>query len=113
MFKIYILFLLLSGAAMLGMAGVRKGQVTTRRIWNGVIGAAFLLYGLYLLIFFQGGHYMVFIYVFVLPVLMGIRFFRDRSAYRARQQATAFQTPSPGYGQQAGYEQKSPRGPVR
>jgi hypothetical protein len=106
-FNIYALFLLLSGAAMLGMAGVRRGQVTTRRIWNAVLGAAFLAYGLYLLIFFQSGHYVVFLYVFVLPVLMGVRFFRDRSAYRARQRATAFQAPAAGYGQQ------SQRGPVR
>ena len=85
MFKIYILFLILSGAALLGMSSVKKGQVTTRRIWNAVLGAAFLIYGLYLLAFFQGGHYVIFFYVFILPLLMGIRFFRDRSAYRARQ----------------------------
>ena len=57
------------------------------------MGAAFLVYGLYLLIFFQSGHYVFFYYVFILPVLMGVRFFRDRSAYRARQQAAAVQTP--------------------
>ena len=119
MFNIYVLFLILSGAAMLGMSGVRRGQVTSRRVWNAVLGAAFLLYGLYLLLFFQGGHYLVFYYVFVLPVLMGVRFFRDRSAYRATQQAAAVQMPSPvygqqaGYGQQPGYEQQWRRGPLR
>ena len=130
MFNIYVLFLILSGAAMLGMSGVRRGQVTSRRIWNAILGTAFLFYGLYLLLFFQGGHYLVFYYVFVLPVLMGIRFFRDRSAYRASQQVVAVQTPSPGYGQQPGYGQlpgyaqqagygqqpsyvqQSPRGPI-
>jgi hypothetical protein len=118
MFNVYVLFLILSGAAMLGMSGVRRGQVTARRIWNAVLGAAFLLYGLYLLLFFQNGHYLVFYYVFILPVLMGIRFFRDRAAYRARQQGTAAQTPPPsyaqqgGYGQQDGYGQQAPRGPV-
>jgi hypothetical protein len=70
---------------MLGMSGVRRGQVTARRIWNAVLGTAFLIYGLYLLLFFQGGHYVLFYYVFILPVLMGVRFFRDRSAYRATQ----------------------------
>jgi hypothetical protein len=90
----------------------RKGQVATRRIWNAILGTAFLLYGLYLLISFQGGHYLVFFYVFILPLLMGVRFFRDRSAYRARQQA-AVRAPSHGYGQQAGHEQQSPRDPVR
>ena len=60
-----------------------------------------------LLIFFQGGHFLVFYYVFILPVLMGVRFFRDRSAYRNRQQAAAVQTPSPAYGQagRGGYGQ--------
>ena len=71
MFNIYVLFLIISGAAMLGMSGVRRGQVTARRIWNAVLGTAFLLYGLYLLLFFQGGHYVLFYYVFILPVLMG------------------------------------------
>lgn len=113
MFNIYVLFLILSGAAMLGMSGVRRGQVTARRIWNAILGAAFLIYGLYLLLFFQSGHYVVFYYVFILPVLMGIRFFRDRAAYRAMQQATAAQTPSPSYAQQGGYGQEAPRGPVR
>jgi hypothetical protein len=111
-FNVYVLFLILSGAAMLGMSGVRRGQVTARRTWNAVLGTAFLLYGFYLLLFFQSGHYVVFYYVFILPVLMGIRFFRDRSAYRARQQGTAVQTPLPSYGQQAGYGQQSPRDPV-
>ena len=85
-FNVYVLFLILSGAAMLGMSGIRRGQVTARRIWNAVLGAAFLLYGFYLLLFFQNGHYVVFYYVFILPILMGIRFFRDRSGYRANQQ---------------------------
>jgi hypothetical protein len=55
-------------------------------------------YGLYLLLFFRGGHYILFVYVFILPILMIVRFFRDRSAVRARQQAGIFQGPPPGYG---------------
>src|SRR6201996_3406134 len=74
---------------MLAMSGVKKGQVTARRIWNAVLGAAFLGYGLYLLLFFQGGHYVMFYYVFVVPILMIVRFFRGRAAYRAHQQAVA------------------------
>lgn len=107
LFLIYVLFLILSGIAMLIMASVKTGQTTTRRIWNAVFGAGFTLYGLYLLVFFQGGHYLLFYYVFILPALMIVRFFRDRSAFQAqaRQSAATAQVPPPGYGQSSGYGQ--------
>ena len=98
-FYIYVLFLILGGIAMLVMASVKTGQTTTRRAWNAVFGAGFTVYGLYLLLFFHSGHYLIFFYAFILPILMIVRFFRDRSAFRARQEATAFQGPHPGYGQ--------------
>lgn len=126
MFDIYVLFLILSGIAMLVMAGIRIGQRPARRIWNSVLGAGFTIYGLYLLLFFRGGHYLLFYYVFILPILMIVQFFRDRSAYQARQQATGFQAPplsgygqpssygqAPGYGQPSGFDQppgNHPRG---
>jgi hypothetical protein len=88
-FNVYVLFLILSGGAMLGLAGVRKGQVTASRIYSAVLGAAFLGYGLYLLLFFQGGHYLLFYYVFVVPIVVIARFFRSRSAYRMQQQMAA------------------------
>ena len=105
MFDIYVLFLILSGAAMLVMASVKSGQTTTRRVWNAVLGAAFTGYGLCLLLFFQGGHYLLFYYVFILPILMAVRFFRDRSAFQARQEAAAFRGAPAGYGQPSGYGQ--------
>ena len=46
MFYIYVLFLVLSGIAMLVMASVKTGQSTTRRAWNAVVGAGFTVYGL-------------------------------------------------------------------
>jgi len=100
-FHIYVLFLIL-------------GQRPARRIWNALFGAAFTSYGLYLLLFFGGGHYLFFYYVFILPILMIVQFFRDRSAYQARQQAIGFQAPpppSPGYGQWAGTDQPSEKQP--
>ena len=113
MFYIYSLFLLLSGIAMLVMASVKTGQTTARRIWNAAFGAGFTLYGLYLLLFFQGGHYILFFYAFILPVIMIVRFFRDRSAFRARQSA-ALQGPPPCYGQPAyGQPVDQPQGPVQ
>jgi hypothetical protein len=106
MFDIYVLFLIVSGIAMLVMAGIRTGRRPARRIWNAVFGAGFTIYGLYLLLFFHGGHYLLFFYVFILPILMIVQFFRDRSAYQARQQATGFQAAPPsGYGQAPGYGQ--------
>lgn len=112
MFHVYVLFLILSGIAMLVMASVKTGQNPRLRIWNGVLGAGFTIYGLYLLIFFKGGHYLLFYYVFIVPILMIVRFFRDRSAYQARQQAaaTAPGRPPAGYAQpgspqQGGYGQ--------
>jgi hypothetical protein len=61
----------------------------------GVAGAGFTIYGLYLLIFFHGGSYHIFFYVFILPILLIVRFFRERSAYQARQQAAAAQRAPP------------------
>jgi hypothetical protein len=112
-FYIYVLFLILGGIAMLVMASVKTGQTTTRRAWNAVFGAGFTVYGLYLLLFFHGGHYLIFFYVFLLPIFVIVRFFRDRSAFQARQEATAFHGPHPGYGQPSGYGQTSEDQPVK
>jgi hypothetical protein len=83
-FYIYVLLLILSGIAMLVMASVKTGQTTTRRAWNAVFGAGFTVYGLYLLLFFHSGHYLIFFYVFILPIVMIVRFVWDRSAFQAR-----------------------------
>ena len=113
MFHIYVLFLILGGIAMLVMASVKTGQTTTRRVWSAVFGVGFTVYGLYLLLFFQSGHYLIFYYVFILPILMIVRFFRDRSAFQARQESTAFQGPHPGYGQLSSYGQPSKDQPAK
>src|ERR1700729_288002 len=100
-FHIYELFLIVSGVAMLVMAGIGSRRTKVLRIWNAILGTAFTVYGLYLLLFFKGGHYFLFFYVFVLPVLMVVRFFRDRS----RLDATPMPYGQPGYGQTPGYGQ--------
>ena len=110
MFHLYVLFLILGGIAMLVMASVKTGQTTTRRAWNAVFGAGFTIYGLYLLLFFHSGHYLIFYYAFILPILMIVRFYRDRSALRARQEATAVEGPYPGYGQPSSFGQPSSYG---
>ena len=113
-FHIYEVFLIVSGIAMLVMAGIGSRRGATLRIWNGILGAAFTIYGLYLLLFFKGGHYFFFFYVFILPILMVVRFFRDRSrlgaAPRGYGQPQGYGQPPgydqpPGYGQAPGYGQ--------
>jgi hypothetical protein len=88
MFDAYVLFLIVSGVAMLVMAFVRTNYAKRRQVLNFILGAGFTIYGLYLLVDFNGGHYVVFYYVFVLPILMIVGFFRDRAASRSRQAAT-------------------------
>ena len=108
LFYTYAVFLVLSGVAMLVLAGIRSWQSKTRRVWNAILGAGFTLYGLYLLVLFHGSHYILFFYAFILPILMIVQFFRDRSAGQARQQAGGFQGPLPGYGQPGGFGQSAP-----
>lgn len=88
MFHVYVFFLIASGIAMLAMGFVRADYAKRRQAVNFVLGAGFTIYGLYLLIAFKGGHYLLFYYVFVLPILMIVQFFRDRARAKTRQTAT-------------------------
>ena len=84
LFNVYIFFLIASGVAMLVMGGLRLPYARRSRVLNFILGAAFVIYGLYLLLFFTGGHVFIFFYAFILPILMVVRFFRERTAYRSR-----------------------------
>jgi hypothetical protein len=110
MFYAYVFILIASGVLMLVMGILRAPYARRSRVLNLIMGAGFSIYGLYLLLFFQGGHYILFFYAFVLPVLMAVRFFRARSAYRAAQSMTpgapaGYGQPPAGYGQPGGYGQ--------
>jgi hypothetical protein len=83
LFDVYIFFLIGSGVMMLVMGGLRLPYARRSRLLNFILGAAFVIYGLYLLLFFTAGHVFIFFYAFVLPILMAVRFFRERSAYRS------------------------------
>src|SRR5580693_7190884 len=100
MFYAYVFFLIASGALMLVMGILRAPYARRSRVVNLIMGAGFTIYGLYLLLFFQGGHYILFFYAFVLPILMTVRFFRARTAYQAAQSSLG--APA-GYGQPGGY----------
>ena len=104
MFYIYVLFLIGSGIGMLTMGFIRSAYARRRRVVNLIFGAGFLLYGLYLLLLFQGGSYFMFYYAFVVPILLVVQFFRDRSAARA---ATARAASQP----QAGFTYPMPADP--
>src|SRR3984885_5110498 len=103
MFYAVCFILIASGGLMLVMGILRAPYARRSRVLNLIMGAGFAIYGLYLLLFFQGGHYILFFYAFVLPVLMTVRFFRARSAYQAAQSMTPG-APA-GYGQPGGYGQ--------
>src|SRR5215469_18246916 len=91
LFNLYVFFLIASGVVMLVMGSLRAPYARRSRVANFAFGAGFTIYGLYLLLFFQGGHYVLFLYAFLVPIVMIIQFFRGRSASRTRQGGTAFQ----------------------
>jgi hypothetical protein len=97
MFDVYVLFLILSGISMLVMAFVRTSYAKRRQVLNFILGAGFTIYGLYLLLVFNGGHYVMFYYAFVLPILMIVGFFRDRAAAMSQKKINAAR-PAPGVG---------------
>jgi hypothetical protein len=79
MFNWYVALLAISGIAMLVMAVVRQGQSVVSRSINGIFGAVYLGYAIYLEFFFDGGSYLIFFQAFLLPVLMLVNFFRNRT----------------------------------
>jgi hypothetical protein len=76
-FNIYALFLLFSGAALIVLTFLRGRN--PYRLLNGIVGAGFLVYGIYLIAFFHGGTVTVFWYVFIVPILLIARYFHARS----------------------------------
>jgi len=71
------------------MACDRNRQELSQRIVRAAVGAAFVAYGLYLMLFFRGGMVFFSALVFVIPVALGIQFFRERSDYKLRQEMEA------------------------
>ncbi|MET8427053.1 hypothetical protein [Nocardia sp. NPDC004860] len=72
--------LALSGVIMLALAVVRQGQSGASRSINGIFGAVYLGYAFYLaFLFVDGGSYLIFFQAFILPVVMVVNFFRNRT----------------------------------
>ena len=97
MFYIYVLFLIGSGIAMLTLGFIRAAYARRRRVVNFIFGAGFLVYGLYLLLVFQGGTYFMFYYAFVVPILLIVQFFRDRSRAKDAAAMAAARGPQGGF----------------
>jgi hypothetical protein len=74
-FSWYCLFLMFSGIALLVIA-VLRNQAPQRRIVQALFGIGYFGYGFYLTFIFNGGHYVMFLYAFILPVLLIMGAFR-------------------------------------
>ncbi|MEU6563598.1 hypothetical protein [Nocardia nova] len=79
MFNWYVALLAVSGIIMLVLAAVRNGQNTASRSLNVILGAVYLGYAFYLAFLFDGGSYLIFFQAFVVPVVMVVNFFRNRT----------------------------------
>jgi hypothetical protein len=94
LFSWYVILLLLSGVVMLAMAAVKaESQSVGWRIFNALLGLGFVGYGIYLGFIFQGGTYIVFFKVFIVPALMIINFIRSKGG---RRKAAAAGAPTAG-----------------
>ena len=80
-FSAYVVLLLISGVAMLVIAALNSGgQSAGWRIFNAVVGVAFLGYGVYLAFVFTGGTYLIVFKAFILPIVLIVNFFRSLRA---------------------------------
>lgn len=81
LFSWYVVLLIISGIAMVGIGAVNFGGLSTGwRVFNVLAGVGFVGYGVYLGFVFEGGEYIIFLKAFILPVLMIVNFVRSLSA---------------------------------
>ena len=87
----YIALLFVSGVllAVLGIGGF--GQSRLARVVDGVFAAAFLIYGAYLLLFFDGGSVFISYYAFIVPILAVVQVVKAR---KNRSEARAVAPPA-------------------
>jgi hypothetical protein len=86
---LYELLLFITGGGLLLMACDRNKHELSQRIVRAAVGTAFVAYGLYLMLFFQGGMVFFSFLVLVIPVALGIQFFRERSDRKLQQEMEA------------------------
>lgn len=68
-FSSYVLALVVTGVIMMLLASVGRTS-TGLRLFNGLVGAAFFGYGIYLAFFFTGAEYFIFFKAFILPAIL-------------------------------------------
>ncbi len=79
MFTWYVALLAISGIIMIALASVKNGQSSTSRSLSGILGAVYLGYAVYLAFIFDGGSYLIFFQAFIVPVMLVVNFFRNRT----------------------------------
>lgn len=95
LFSWYVILLILSGIAMIGLAGLAARPFS--KVLNLLFGFGFVVYGVYLGFIWHGGTYVIFFKAFLLPVLLLISTLRTGIAKRgARKAPTATAAPAPG-----------------
>ncbi|TDD61273.1 hypothetical protein E1263_07910 [Kribbella antibiotica] len=83
-FSWYVVLLMISGVAMVVIALVKGGEQSDgARILSGVVGAAFLGYGVFLGFISEGDSYWMFFQAFFLPALLVVNFVRGLLARRS------------------------------
>jgi hypothetical protein len=82
-FSIYVILLMLAGLVLIAFASPGFVRASTlRRVLNLVVGLGFLGYGFYLAFIFSGGHYFIFFYAFLAPIVLIARTLRGSTPKR-------------------------------
>lgn len=89
-FSWYCVLLLTGGLTMVVLGPLRR-QSRPSVTLNVVLGIVFCCYGLYLTFGFRGGHYVVFYWVLILPVVLITRTIRSANGEKVRQREEAKQ----------------------
>ncbi|HZD97554.1 MAG TPA: hypothetical protein VE132_05270 [Micromonosporaceae bacterium] len=89
-FNLYSALLAISGILLAVTAATGFGGRSVRaRILNGIFAVAFLAYAFYLQFIFTTGTVFISYYVFVVPILLIVQAFRNRTAAKQQQAASA------------------------
>jgi peptidoglycan/LPS O-acetylase OafA/YrhL len=93
-FSFYVIMLMVAGLACLITGAAAAGRNVSRglRIWNVILGLGLLGYGIYLAFIFEGGHYFIFFYAFILPILTIVRTVKANNASNANRPDPAAHT---------------------
>lgn len=74
LFSWYVILLMVSGVLMLPLAAIGGGMKRSERLFGTIAGVGFFGYGFYLAFLSKPGSYTIFFYVFVVPVLLIVKF---------------------------------------